>query len=108
MKSHELETAVDAVLSSLECLDAEDRWAVLEEALSRSIKATKLVIKRDPDPMQARDYNTLGRMVCWHSRHTLGDEQNPNEDPIEWLKELPPDSKRDRPLAGLPSPLCRR
>lgn len=88
MKSHELETTVDAVLSSLECLDIEDRWNVLEEALSRSTKASpKLVIRQDIDPTWENALN-LGHIACWHNRYNLGNEQ-PEAEPDEWFKGLP-------------------
>ena len=44
----------------------------------------KLKIKRDDDPMHPRkECDNAGRMVCWHRRYTLGDEQ-PREEPADW------------------------
>ena len=48
----------------------------------------KLKIVQDDDPGSPRDWDNLGRMLCWHNRYTLGDEQ-PKRDPQEILAELP-------------------
>ncbi len=41
-------------------------------------------IEPDPDPCNPRKYcDSLGTMVCWHRRYTLGDEQ-PKETAVEW------------------------
>lgn len=44
-----------------------------------------LVIKiiRDDDPESPRSWGNFGTMVCWHSRHNLGDER-PSCSPGEW------------------------
>ena len=34
-----------------------------------------------------REWENLGKMICWHNRYNLGDEQ-PREDPQEWLHQL--------------------
>lgn len=48
----------------------------------------KLKIERDDIPPNPRtDYDTFGKIVCWHSRHKLGDEHS-FEDTSEFLKEL--------------------
>lgn len=41
----------------------------------------------DPDATSPRDNDGhVGRMVCWHGRHRLGDEQ-PDLSPLEWQRE---------------------
>jgi hypothetical protein len=46
-------------------------------------------IRHDDDPLNPRtDWDNAGKMVCWHSRYTLGDEQ-PSCDPQEYLADLP-------------------
>jgi hypothetical protein len=46
----------------------------------------KLKIRRDPDPQSPRGHNVVfGLMVCWHSKHKLGDIQ-PNCPPDEWTQ----------------------
>lgn len=47
----------------------------------------RLRIMNDTDPQSPRDWDNLGKMVCWHNRYNLGDEQ-PTEDPEDFLKEL--------------------
>lgn len=47
----------------------------------------KLRIEHDEFPESPRDWDNAGTMVCWHNRYNLGDEQ-PNEDPEEWLNNL--------------------
>ena len=49
----------------------------------------KLRIEHDTDldGLSPRDWDNLGRMVCWHSRYNLGDEQR-RDDVNEWLREL--------------------
>lgn len=41
----------------------------------------------DPDPTSPREWDNLGKMVCWHRRYTLGDEQ-PSQDPDDYLESL--------------------
>jgi hypothetical protein len=49
-------------------------------------------VEYDSDPMNPRtEWDNAGTMVCWHNRYTLGDEQ-PKEDPSEYLADLPKDS----------------
>ena len=50
-------------------------------------KNYRLTIVRDEEPMNPREWDNLGKMVCWHSRYSLGDEQ-PRQSPDEWLEEL--------------------
>lgn len=48
----------------------------------------KLKIERDDIPPNPRtDYDTFGKIVCWHSRHKLGDEHR-FEDTSDFLKDL--------------------
>ena len=41
----------------------------------------------DSDPMDPRDNDNLGTMVCWHSRYNLGDEQR-RDSASDFWKEL--------------------
>lgn len=47
----------------------------------------KLKLHRDEYPADPREWDNLGKMVCFHSRYNLGDEQ-PKGDPLEWLRDL--------------------
>jgi len=47
----------------------------------------KLKLHRDDDPPDPRENDNLGRMVCFHPRYNLGDEQ-PRVSPDEWLRDL--------------------
>lgn len=38
-------------------------------------------ISYDTDPESPREWNNAGRMVCWHSRHLLGDSDRHNQTP---------------------------
>ncbi len=52
-------------------------------------RGLKLKIATDDTAQNPREaYDHLGRMVCWHKRHTLGDEQ-PKEEPDAYRAELP-------------------
>ena len=44
-------------------------------------------IEYDQDPESPREWSNLGKMVCFHPRHNLGDEQ-PKCDPDEYLRNL--------------------
>lgn len=47
-----------------------------------------LLVFQDEDPLNPRkDYDNLGRMVCWHSRYSLGDDHN-FDDPEDFLRDL--------------------
>lgn len=47
-----------------------------------------LLVMDDPEPLNPRvDYDNLGRMVCWHSRYSLGDKHS-FSDPEEFLRDL--------------------
>lgn len=41
-------------------------------------------IEQDEYPESPREWDNLGKMVCWHRRYSLGDEQ-PSDDPEDWL-----------------------
>lgn len=51
-------------------------------------KKQRLKIIQDPHPTSPREDGGIGTMVTWHPSYTLGEEQ-PTEDPDEWLKDLP-------------------
>lgn len=51
------------------------------------IDGYKVTIERDDYPESPRDWDDVGRMVCWHRDYTLGDEQ-PSESPEEYRKYL--------------------
>jgi hypothetical protein len=47
-----------------------------------------LFILDDNDPLNPREENdNLGRMVCWHSRYTLGDKHS-HDEPRDFLRQL--------------------
>lgn len=46
-----------------------------------------VVVEFDSDPLDPRENDNFGHMVCWHSRYNLGDG-NTNETPEEFLREL--------------------
>lgn len=46
----------------------------------------RLIVEQDESPMDPREWDNLGVIVCWHRRYTLGDEQ-PRVDPKRWLHE---------------------
>jgi hypothetical protein len=54
------------------------------------VKQVRIRIGRDDCPESPREWGTIGKMVCWHSRYNLGDEQ-PTTDPSEYLRELAAD-----------------
>ena len=57
-----------------------------------------LNIEQDHDPMNPRtEFDNVGKMVCWHTRYNLGDEQ-PKCDPDEYLLQMMQD--RERSLHG--------
>lgn len=59
----------------------------------------KVIIQREDDAMSPREFDNVGRMVCWHRRYKLGDEQ-PKCDPAEWLADF----QKDEP-SGIILPL---
>lgn len=51
-------------------------------------RGREIKIYQDDNPMNPRvDFDNMGKMVCWHSRYTLGDEQ-PSCDPETYLNGL--------------------
>lgn len=44
----------------------------------------------DPEPESPREWDNAGKMVCWHGRYNLGDEQ-PRQGSQEWLRSLAAD-----------------
>lgn len=44
-------------------------------------------IYRDENPLNPRDFDNLGTMVCWHKKYKLGDEQ-PDCDPYSYFIEV--------------------
>jgi hypothetical protein len=44
-------------------------------------------VERDEDAESPRQWENLGKMVCWHGRYNLGDEQ-PKIEATEYLREL--------------------
>lgn len=52
-------------------------------------RTRKVVIHHCPDPHESpRDWDNLGKMVYWHRRYTLGDE-NPKMSPEEYRETIP-------------------
>lgn len=47
-------------------------------------------IEYDTDPESPRAWGNLSKMVCWHSRYSLGDEQ-PSKDASAYLTDLLPE-----------------
>ena len=63
-------------------------------------KVGNLTVRIIPDPdleaMNPREDSTpVGKMVCWHPRYNLGDEQ-PRGDPEEWLNTLLDEETEER------------
>lgn len=50
-------------------------------------KKKRARIFHDPDGSDPREWDNTGRIVTWHKRYTLGDEQ-PDMTPGEWLADL--------------------
>ena len=50
-------------------------------------KGYEIGIFYDDDPQDPRGDDNLGKMVCWHSRHNLGDEQR-RDSPEDWMREI--------------------
>lgn len=48
-------------------------------------------ISQDDDPIDPREWDNLGEMICWHNRYTLGDKNDFStpDDFYEWLKDNP-------------------
>lgn len=50
------------------------------------MKRYAIIMKYDQDPINPREYDNLGTMVCWHPRYNLGDKQI--ECPDDWYEWL--------------------
>ncbi len=59
--------------------------SVTESNLEYLPKRVRII--QDSDPMSPREWDNVGKMVCWHRRYNLGDEQ-PSYDAQEWLRDL--------------------
>ena len=46
----------------------------MEDKMTVSNGGYKLSVFRDEDAPNPRQWENLGKMVCWHSRYDLGDE----------------------------------
>ena len=51
------------------------------------VKEQRVRVVVDSDPASPRDWDTAGRMICWHNRYNLGDEHEYG-DPAEFQEEL--------------------
>ena len=50
-------------------------------------KGLKVKILPDDESDNPRSWDNAGKLVSWHGRYNLGDEQ-PRQDPREWLAAL--------------------
>jgi hypothetical protein len=68
-----------------------------------SFKVNQLTVEihQDSDPMDPREWDNVGKMVCWHRRHLLGDEQ-PKCSPSEYLFQLMREREFDKYRKYLP------
>jgi hypothetical protein len=57
-----------------------------EAIYTEEYKGYTIEILPDAEPTSPREWDNAGKMVCWHNRYTLGDEQ-PKIPPDEWLAE---------------------
>ena len=48
----------------------------MEDMMTVSSDGYKLSVFRDEDAPNPREWDNLGRMVCWHRRYNLGDEHS--------------------------------
>lgn len=55
--------------------------------MASTIGNRSLFIEYDTDPQDPREWNDLGKMICWHRRYRLGDKHT-YADPEELLSEL--------------------
>jgi hypothetical protein len=51
------------------------------------MKRYKLVIESDSEPCDPREWDNLGKMICFHSRYNLGDSHNMTIDDCRDLEE---------------------
>jgi hypothetical protein len=56
-------------------------------------------VHSDADPQSPREWDNAGKMVCWHRRYNLGDEQ-PKEDANEYLRSLAIDAMTENEEAA--------
>ena len=62
----------------------------------------KITIEHDTDPLNPRtEYENVGRMVCWHRRYNLGDEQ-PTCSPDEYMFKMMYDREFDLKRKWIP------
>lgn len=68
-----------------------------------SFKVNQLTVEihQDSDPMNPREWDNVGKMVCWHRNYLLGDEQ-PSCSPSEYLFGLMCDREFGRHRYFLP------
>jgi hypothetical protein len=68
-----------------------------------SFKVNQLTVEihQDSDPMDPREWDNVGKMVCWHRNYLLGDEQ-PKCSPSEYLFQLMCDREFDKYRKFLP------
>lgn len=68
-----------------------------------SFKVNQLTVEihQDDDPMNPREWDNVGKMVCWHRKYLLGDEQ-PKCSPSEYLFQLMCDREFDKHRKFLP------
>jgi hypothetical protein len=45
-------------------------------------------VKQDYDPMDPREWDNLGTMICWHGRYTLGDKNEDYPEPSDFLQDM--------------------
>lgn len=58
-------------------------------------KNVVLKIVADENPTDPRDWDNVGKMVCWHKRYSLGDKHD-FDDPdafMEWWEEKHPEGE---------------
>lgn len=60
-------------------------------------KVVSLMIHRDQDPPDPREWGNLGIMACWHKRYILGDVQ-PSVEPRKWLEMNSPEGSVELPI----------
>lgn len=68
-----------------------------------SFKVNQLTVEihQDSDPMNPREWDNVGKMVCWHRNYLLGDEQ-PKCSPSEYLFQLMCEREFDKHRKYLP------
>ena len=56
----------------------------------------KIELIRDNDPENPRDFDNQCRMICWHNRHTLGDDHLYDRNNYKWQIAFEHNSDLDR------------